>query len=397
MTVFDDLTISLIVLFALRFIAALVFLDLVIREKESKYVTLFLGWLIYAIGPVFGVLEYSKTGNFNHPFFGYSAAFATLLLMCGIILYHFYFKVKFLVITLTGYFLIFFIAAYFFPKMGGLVTIIFQLTVIIITLLAVIFLRKWFLKNSGLNSYLWLLIYFVYSVFHAFAFVILFGPVPFSVRFVLTFVSNLILLLFFLHFDRESSFTIVRASEKRLTLSLAEKDILLKEINHRVKNNMGIIYSLLSLQIPYLSTSEAIQQFEAVQNRIKAMSIVHEMLYGSKDLSQIKFKEYVEKLSEHIKKTVGENVTFELHIEDIKLEYDILIPCGLIINEIITNSIKHGFVENENNCVTVSVFLKNKSSFILKVSDNGIGLPDGFSLNNSDGLGTKLIQNLTQQ
>jgi PAS domain S-box-containing protein len=186
--------------------------------------------------------------------------------------------------------------------------------------------------------------------------------------------------------------------EKELKNSLAEKEVLLREIHHRVKNNMQIISSLLNLQIQFEDLDETISVLKESQGRIKSMAIIHEKLYQSSSLTNINFKEYIEKLILDIYYSYGilnGNIKSVLDIQDINLNIDTAIPLGLIINELVTNSIKYAFPENIGQ---ISIKLEsNRDQLELTVADNGLGISKELVLKTSKTLGLQLVNSLINQ
>lgn len=186
--------------------------------------------------------------------------------------------------------------------------------------------------------------------------------------------------------------------EEQLRKSLVEKELLLREIHHRVKNNLQLISTLLNLQSKYINNQQILDFFKESQDRIKTISLIHEILYQSNDLSCIYFKKFVQKIISYIVSTYGinkENLSIKLDIDEINLNIDVSIPLGLIINELFTNSIKHAFKNRTNNMVKVSL-KKENNTYQLLVSDNG----KGFEFNDISvikTLGLKLVYILTQQ
>ncbi len=186
--------------------------------------------------------------------------------------------------------------------------------------------------------------------------------------------------------------------EKEIKNSLAEKEVLLREIHHRVKNNMQIISSLLNLQIQYEDLDETVGVLKESQGRVKSMAIIHEKLYQSSNLTYINFKEYVEKLIFDIFYSYGittSAIESVLDIEDIHLNIDTAIPLGLIINELITNCVKYAFPKSEG-----TIFIKLKSlpeQMELIIADDGMGIPKDIDLENSKTLGLQLVNNLVNQ
>lgn len=193
--------------------------------------------------------------------------------------------------------------------------------------------------------------------------------------------------------------TEMKMTEEKLKASVFEKEILLKEIHHRVKNNLQIITSLLKLQTGYVKDKHALELFQESQNRVQSMALVHQKLYQSKDLGRINFGDYARTLVSHLSLSMGINVKF-IHVkvdaEDLHLPIDTAIPCGLIINELLTNSIKHAFKGTKDGIVWVKVHEKDNYNCI-EVSDNGCGMPKNFQIKNSASFGLKLVVTLTEQ
>ena len=191
-----------------------------------------------------------------------------------------------------------------------------------------------------------------------------------------------------------------RQAEEQLKASLAEKEALLKEIHHRVKNNLQIISSLLSLQADYLQDNQAIEIFKDSQNRIESMALIHEKLYQSKNLARIEISDYIQDLVTNLVCSYQGNsntITFNINIEDILLSIDTAIPCGLIVNELVTNSLKHAFPSNETGEIRIDLHLNANNKLTLIVSDNGIGFTKNYDFQNTESLGLQLVNALTHQ
>lgn len=194
-----------------------------------------------------------------------------------------------------------------------------------------------------------------------------------------------------------------KAVETKITKSLQEKleekEVLLKEIHHRVKNNLQVICSLLNLQSRYLKEEKFIKSFKETQNRVKSMALVHEQLYQSENLSQIVLLDYVEQLIGNLFRaySITYNVRYHTIIDDFKLDLDAAVPCGLIINEIISNALKYAFPAKKKGEITIEAIANQANDLVLVIEDNGIGLPPDFDIANSKSLGLKLVKNLTQQ
>jgi two-component sensor histidine kinase len=195
--------------------------------------------------------------------------------------------------------------------------------------------------------------------------------------------------------------------DQELKSALKEKDALLKEIHHRVKNNLQIVSSLLMLQSEYTKDKKAIESLNESTNRIDTMAFIHEHLYRSTDLYNVNFLKYVETLVSNLYNSFGydpEDIKVELNISLVSLSADDAIHCGLIINELVTNSLKYAFpkiedVENEVSAdeIRVSLNLDSKNDRVLILSDNGIGLPEHLDIQNSTTFGLSLVSLLVQQ
>ena len=193
--------------------------------------------------------------------------------------------------------------------------------------------------------------------------------------------------------------TELKDAENKIKSSLKDKEVLLKEVHHRVKNNMQIISSLLNLQIGYLNDEDAINVLKESQDRVKSMAMIHERLYLSKDLAQINFTDYIQNLvsnlfhSYNIKES---QITPILKIEDVNLNIETAIPCGLIINELISNCLKYAFPNKMMGEIIIT--LKSiEDMFELNICDNGIGLPENININTIKTLGILLVKSLTEQ
>ncbi len=187
-------------------------------------------------------------------------------------------------------------------------------------------------------------------------------------------------------------------AERKIKGSLKEKDVLMKEIYHRVKNNMQIIASLLSLQIEHVGDEKSKAILRDSQSRVKTMAMIHEKLYMSRDLSHINFKGYVDNLMSNIVYTYDVNknkIQIDLDVDNVNLNMETAIPIGLIINEIVVNSIKYAFPDGTGK-ITVKLKCEN-GNFILTVGDNGLGLPAGLDMESLNSLGLVLVNNLVEQ
>lgn len=189
-------------------------------------------------------------------------------------------------------------------------------------------------------------------------------------------------------------------SRQRISTSLEEKEALLREIHHRVKNNMQVISSILKLQAGYIYDPAAQEVFKDCQGRIRTMALIHEKLYRSEGLARVDFKEYLESLARlqlRSQSTGGADLRFDYRLEEVILDIDVAIPLGLIANELLTNCLKHAFVGRRSGVVEITLTRSDAEGLFLKIKDNGVGWPQGFRVEDSPSLGMKLIKILTDQ
>lgn len=189
-------------------------------------------------------------------------------------------------------------------------------------------------------------------------------------------------------------------AEDRINQSLKEKETLLKEIHHRVKNNLQIVSSMLQLQSRYIKDKESKILFEESQKRVESMSLIHEKLYRSRDLSGIDFREYVVDLTHNLltlNTAKSGQIEIELHIEGIILDINNAIPCGLIVNELVSNALVHAFPDDRKGKIEVSMHSSGDRRIRLSVRDNGIGFPEDLDFKNTASLGMQLVNSLVTQ
>lgn len=191
-----------------------------------------------------------------------------------------------------------------------------------------------------------------------------------------------------------------KLAELRIKESLREKEMLLKEIHHRVKNNMAIISSLLVLQAETFDDPIIARVLQASQSRIRSMALVHEKLYQAENLSKIDVSEYINSLARHISQLKGLNsgkVSLTISAENIFLGIDLAIPCGLVINELLSNAFRHAFPGKKTGEIRIHMRVKDNQAYELVISDNGVGLPAHIDIQNPPGFGLQLVHLLTQQ
>ncbi len=190
-----------------------------------------------------------------------------------------------------------------------------------------------------------------------------------------------------------------RRAEEQVKASLKEKEILLEEIHHRVKNNLQIMYSLISIQSEYIKNEKYKKIFKDFQNQIMSMSLVHENLYRTKDLNKIDLNDYINNLISSLFTSYGiksSKIIVKIDVENVYLGVNNAILCGLIINELVSNSIKYAFPGNKRGEVKISFHLKGKKKFQLIVNDNGIGLPKGIDLQSTESFGLQMVNELVR-
>ena len=201
----------------------------------------------------------------------------------------------------------------------------------------------------------------------------------------------------FVTIDRD--ITVRRQAEDKIKASLQEKEVLLKEINHRVKNNLQIISSLLNLQSREIQDEQALRSFQVSQDRIRSMAMVHEMLYQSDDLARIDFGEYIKSLATDLGSAYGlgvRDIDLKIDVENIMLGIDTAIPCGVIVNELVANSLKHAFPGDRPGEISVS-FQAADGQYTMIFKDDGVGLPEDLDVSRPSSLGLTIVNALTGQ
>lgn len=201
-----------------------------------------------------------------------------------------------------------------------------------------------------------------------------------------------------------------KKAEDRIRASLREKELLLKEIHHRVKNNMQVIGSMLELQAQYIDEPETIDLFQDSQNRIRSMALIHEQLYQYPTLDRIEFSEYLKSLVNNLMQSFGspeDRIKVQFELETIALNIETSIPCGLIVNELVSNSLKYAFPQNNKSGKIRIIFYADKAEsvigegnytqLLLAIADNGVGMPEDVDLDNTETLGLRLVRMLVRQ
>ncbi|HEY9653749.1 MAG TPA: histidine kinase dimerization/phosphoacceptor domain -containing protein, partial [Coleofasciculaceae cyanobacterium] len=191
-----------------------------------------------------------------------------------------------------------------------------------------------------------------------------------------------------------------KQAEKLIKASLKEKEVLLKEIHHRVKNNLQIVTSFLQMQSRRTQEIQALEILRDSKNRIASIALVHEKLYRSENLANINFGQYIPDLTTHLFDTYNissDTVKLKINVADISLPIDRAIPCGLIINELVSNSLKYAFPHNRHGKIQMDFYSNPDDTLTLTIRDNGIGIPEEFDIETTHSLGLTLVQGLVEQ
>ena len=207
--------------------------------------------------------------------------------------------------------------------------------------------------------------------------------------------------------DRIASHVIVfrnitdrKLSEDLIRASLRDKEMLLKEIHHRVKNNLQVVSSLLYLQSRKVHDDGVLEMFQESQHRVRSMALVHERLYRTEDLAWIDFGAYIHDLTDYlfqVYKTEDKSIRLKTHFASLPLNIDAAIPCGLIVNELVSNALKHAFPNGKPGEINIELYEGEDGQFSLSVSDNGIGFPEDVDFRNTTSLGLQLVNTLADQ
>ena len=193
--------------------------------------------------------------------------------------------------------------------------------------------------------------------------------------------------------------TTLKEIEAALTASNEAKTMLMKEVHHRVKNNLTVLQSLLSLQMKDIRDEKDKVYFDDIRNRVRSMTMIHERLHRSADLKNIGAGEYIRSLADMLFRNyaTGGNVRLSYDVEDAMIDVDTMIPLGLIINELVSNALKYAFPEGREGELRISFTKPAGQECLLVISDNGVGLPKGFDISQSTSLGLMIVKSLADQ
>jgi two-component sensor histidine kinase len=189
-----------------------------------------------------------------------------------------------------------------------------------------------------------------------------------------------------------------KKGDEMLKSSLREKEVLLREIHHRVKNNLQIISSLLNLQKSDCQNADTKEVLTECQNRVRSMALIHEKLYETNDLARIDFSTYIHDLTSYLFRSYGAPATIRRKIDSgkVQLNIDTAIPCGLIVHELVSNALKYAFPNGRSGEIAIHLGGEN-GKYLLTVSDNGVGLPKEMNFQSVESLGMRLVNTLTNQ
>jgi PAS domain S-box-containing protein len=191
--------------------------------------------------------------------------------------------------------------------------------------------------------------------------------------------------------------TVLKRAEAQIRASLLEKENLLREIHHRVKNNMQVVSALLVLQSKKTKDRKILEMFRDSEHRIKTMALIHEKLYQSRSFGTIDLAEYLTRLIQYLFRSYGEHsagITLQMDVQGISLDIDTALPCSLIINELVSNSLKYAFPDGKGGKICIRVRKEDEKGFVMEILDNGIGLPPGLDLERTETLGLRLVHGL---
>jgi two-component sensor histidine kinase len=191
-----------------------------------------------------------------------------------------------------------------------------------------------------------------------------------------------------------------KQGEEKLKTAIREKEVLIKEVHHRVKNNLQMINSLLALQSQRVKSGKAAGLLRESQNRIRSIALMHERLYRSPDLANINLAEYLQLLTGNLFYSFGadpEKINLTVEVGNVHLDIDSALPCGLIINELVSNALRHAFPNNRPGTLHIEMRSENDDKIMLMVSDNGVGIPHNFDVLKTESLGLQLVQALSGQ
>ena len=191
-----------------------------------------------------------------------------------------------------------------------------------------------------------------------------------------------------------------KRTEEKIVKSLREKEALLKEVYHRTKNNMQVICAMLNLQLSYIDDEKTYAVFKDMENRILSMAKVHEKLYQSRNLSEVALDNFIKELANKLLdtyRTGNDNISLKLDLDKVGLTFDLAVPCALVMSELITNALKHGFPNNKKGELKITLKKGVDDEIIITISDNGVGVPDNFDIKKVNSFGLDIITSITEK
>ncbi len=198
--------------------------------------------------------------------------------------------------------------------------------------------------------------------------------------------------------DLEAEKLQLERTKQAIRESLREKELLLGEIHHRVKNNLQIVQSLLDMQAGLTEDAGAARALRDSQHRIQSMALIHQTLYQSQDFAEVEFEHFLHRLTHHLQSSYGRgDLLIESDADHVCMPIDRAIPCGLIVNELVTNALKHAFPDHRSGWVRVQLKTPEPGKLILSIADNGIGIPESLDFDALTSLGVQLIHILSEQ
>lgn len=212
--------------------------------------------------------------------------------------------------------------------------------------------------------------------------------------------TGLVMVLLFYYRQKQASNRALAEKNEIIGKALQEKEVLLKEIHHRVKNNLQVISSLLNLQSKNIIDENALAAIRDGRDRVKSMALIHQNLYRDDDLTSVDVRDYIDKLTQslfHSYNINKERVNLTTHIDELQLDVDVVVPLGLILNELISNALKYAFEQVENGGLLRVSLTREFDQLVLQVQDNGRGLPESLNMDKPASMGYQLIKSLTQK
>ncbi len=389
----SDFSISLLVTIGIRFFAFIMFLVMTIRQRESKHFIISAAWFIYIIGPIVVLTSTDMASGFSKPSFVFSALCATGLLVFGLVLYIYNLKAKFVaVITLS----ITAAAAVFTIILSAgqtTITSLIQFLFIFLCFAFVLFNKKSFRYEKSSLSFVWFIITIVLALVQSLGFNLFLDDVAISVKLILTALINLSFMEFLIFLDWEQI-------QKEYKTSLKQKEILLQEVHHRVKNNLSIINSILRLQESHIDDEDKIELLQSLETRLSTMAMVHDQLYRSSSKKVVDFSLYMIELTDYLASCLSlpeSSVVIERDIQPLNLDINKMIPCGMLVNEIVTNSFKHAFSGIKLPVLSIQTKMDDNGNCIIRIADNGRGMDDSETQEAKSTTGRVIISALVEQ